>query len=319
MPKVLVTGGAGFIGSHLVDRLVADGLEVGVLDNSTEHDWKSARGGRIPRVHRGDIVDREFVRKAVEEYDVIFHEAAVVPAGMATTDVASLHATNVDGTLNLLDAASRSRNRRFVYASSAAVYGETESGPIKEDRIPNPTSPYGFSKLEGEKYCRFFASTYGLRTVCLRYFNVYGPRQKLGSYSGVISAFIRKLARGESPVIFGDGAQTRDFVHVNDVVEANVLASKANLRPGETFNISTGTPTSISQLAVRLCQLSGKADVKPLHAPIRSGDLRHSCGDFGKAKRELGFTPRVQLYDGLKGLFGLSERGERQVSIPPQA
>ncbi len=315
---MLVTGGAGFIGSHLVDRLVLDGFHVGVLDNFGKGDWKGSSHGKNPCIHRGDVTDRDFVKGVVKEYDIIFHEAALVSTEMSTKDLASLHATNVDGTINLLSAAAKSNIERFVYASSAAVYGETFDGLVKEEDFPNPISPYGFSKLEGEKYCRFFGTMYGFRTVCLRYFNVYGPRQRPGPYGGVISTFTQRLVNGEAPVIFGNGAQTRDFVHVSDVVEANLLALRSKLPPGEAFNISTGKPTRISLLASRLCELTGRTSVKPIHAPGRTGDIKYSCGDFAKAKELLGYSPRVQLHEGLKELLLSVQGHERATPLPTQ-
>ncbi len=300
-----------------MDKLVADGLEVGILDDFSRGDWNNIGHGGV-RVHKGDVADQDFVKRVVRGYKIIFHNAAVVGTGASTADIQSLNATNVDGTVNLLKAAAGSNCETFVYASSAAIYGETNGGLVREDYVSNPLSPYGFSKLEGEKYCRLFGTTYGLRTLCLRYFNVYGPRQKPGPYGGVISTFIQRLVRGEAPVIFGNGVQTRDFVHVSDVVEANVLALNTKVRPGEAFNISTGRPTSISGLAGRLCELTGKTSRKPVHAPGRTGEVKHSCGDFTKAKELLGYSPRVQLYDGLKELLAWVQGHERATPLPPQ-
>lgn len=301
--SVLVTGGAGFIGSHIVDRLVAQGLDVGVLDNMSTGSRSNLTLSSNLRVHSGDVSDPAFVKRIVGDYEVVIHAAALVGTGSSTGKSLELYSSNVTGTVNLLEAAVDSNVQRFIYASSAAVYGETSILPITEDTVPHPQSPYAFSKLEGEKYCQLFGATYGLETVCLRFFNVYGSRQRPGPYSGVISSFIGRLSKRGPPVIFGDGTQTRDFVHVTDVVEANLLAIAHDPSPDGVFNICTGKPTSINELALRLCELTHATDIKPVNVPPRVGDIKHSCGDFRKAREVFGFEPHVRLDDGLKELI----------------
>ncbi len=307
--RILVTGGAGFIGSHVVDRLLAEGLEVGVLDNFTTRSRANLPSHASLRIHNCDVSDSKGVGKISGDYDAILHQAALVGNTVESEDPILLHRTNVVGTLNLLEASANSNIERLVFASSAAVYGQGDCLPVSEDAVPNPLSPYGFSKLEGEKYCQFFARAYGLRTVCLRYFNVYGPGQRPGPYTGVISKFIENIARGEPPVIFGDGKQTRDFVHAHDVAEANLLALSRNPAPGDVFNIATGTATEINQLALMLSETMGRPHLKPVHAPERPSDVRYSCGDFTKAKEILDFDPRVQLEEGLRSFTHITKRG----------
>ncbi len=299
--RVLVTGGAGFIGSHLVDQLAQDGIEVGVFDSLKAGSWTNTAQVKNVHFHKGDVADPEYVVKVVRDYDVVIHHAALISNAPSAT-ISEIYRSNVTGTINLLEAAVDSDVQRFVYASSAAVYGETVALPAREDSVPNPLTPYGFSKLEGEKYCQFFSEAHGLRTVSLRYFNVYGPRQKPGQYSGVISAFIDCLSKGEPPIIFGDGSQTRDFVHVSDVVRANMLVLTNNPPPGEVFNISTAKPTSINQLAIYLCKLTGRENLNPRFLPPRPGDIKHSYGDFAKAKASFDFEPRVTFEEGLRKL-----------------
>ncbi len=316
--RILVTGGAGFIGSHIVDGLASEHAEVGVVDKLSARAWSGTESTANVKVHTGDITDPGFLRGVVGDYDAIIHEAALIGRGRSV-DPFEIYNSNVAGTVNLLKAASDSDVKCFVYASSAAVYGEKEKLPAREHDPPNPQSHYAFSKLEGERYCKFFGEAYGLRTICLRYFNVYGARQKHGEYGGVISTFVRSLANGDAPVIFGDGNQTRDFVHVRDVVEANLLALGSNTSPGEIFNISTGKPTSINELVEMLCKLSGKTEIKPLHVPVRVDDIRHSYGDFSKAREILSYEPRFSLKDGLGELMVAGGLPEPVVAHTPSA
>ncbi len=305
--RVLVTGGAGFIGSHIVDRLVGQGLDVGVLDNLSTGSQSNLTLSSNLSVHIGDVSDSAFVKRIVRNYEVVIHAAALVGTMSTARNPSRLHASNVAGTVNLLEAAVDSNVQRFIYASSAAVYGETNILPVTEGISLNPQSPYAFTKLEGEKYCQFFADAYGLETVCLRYFNVYGPRQRPGPYSGVISSFVERLSKGEPPIIFGDGTQTRDFVYITDVVEANMLAMAHNPSPGRVFNICMGKPISINELALKLGELTRATSVKPIHGPPRIGDIKHSCGDYNRGKELLGYEPRVTLEEGLRELLGVVE------------
>jgi UDP-glucose 4-epimerase len=300
--RVLVTGGAGFIGSHIVDRLTQEGVEVGVLDNFSTGDASNLAksSNRGVSIHELDIQDYDAVRKVVGDYQVVVHEAALVSVARSVEDPLRVNQVNVTGTLNLLRAAVEARVERFVYASSSSVYGDTETLPKKESMGTVPSSPYGASKLAAENYCRVFAKVYGLKTVSLRYFNVYGPRQKGGFYSGVIPIFIRRVHEGKAPIVFGDGLQTRDFTFVQDVVEANILSLTSPLiKGGEVYNIAAGGTISVNDLALTVAGLLGKLDLSPEHAEPRKGDIRASYADVSKAREELGYRPRFSLAQGL--------------------
>ena len=305
--RVLVTGGAGFIGSHTVDKLLVEGVEVVVLDN--------LRSGRLENIRqhvnkgnfrfvRGDIRNLHLVKDLVSDVDAVIHLAALVSVPESIKDPALTYAINVNGTLNLLKASVDFGVKRFVYASSCAVYGNAENLPIKEDYPPKPLSPYASSKLTAEDYVQKYNRNFGLETVCLRYFNVYGPRQIYSDYSGVITRFINRLTNDLPLVIFSDGEQTRDFVYVTDVAEANILALKHAKAIGEIFNIGTGVATTINQLANMLLELAGKNSLETVHSEPREGDIRHSVADISKAKEKLGYCPKVSLKDGLKRLLG---------------
>jgi len=299
--RVLVTGGGGFIGSHLVDRLLGEGFEVVVLDDFSSGRVENLKHhfGRDGFVFvRGDVRDRDVVGRVVEGVDVVFHLAALVSVPVSVEDPVLVEDVNVGGTLNVLKACVDAGVKRFVFAGSCAVYGEGCGVPRCEDDVLDPISPYGVSKLAGEFYCRVFYRVYGLETVVLRYFNVYGPRQVYGPYSGVISIFISRLLEGKPPVIFGDGSQVRDFVYVKDVVEANFLAMFSKNAVGGVFNVGSGRCTSINELAGLLIELMG-VDVEPVYSDPRPGDIRYSCADIGRARKVLGFEPRVDLRDGL--------------------
>jgi len=300
---ILVTGGAGFIGSHITDRLLEKGYEVGVLDNlfsgnkSNLQDQHSK--GRV-KFHVGDITDFQFVQKVVGDYDVVIHEAAVVSVRRSVENPQLTNAVNVGGTMNLLKAAVDSKIQKFIYASSSSVYGDTEVFPKVESLNPSPVSPYGVSKLAAENYCKTFFKVYGLNTISLRYFNVYGPRQKYGPYSGVIPTFIKKIVDNNPPTIFGDGEQTRDFTFVEDVVEANMQCLERNLNGGAVYNIAGGRTVSINDLARQIALVLGKPELKPVHGPERKGDIKTSYADIGLAYRELGYKPSFSLSEGLK-------------------
>jgi len=319
--RVLVTGGAGFIGSHIVDRLTEDGVEVGVLDNFSTGDArnlaKSSNRGLI--IHEADIQDYEAVRKVIREYKVVVHQAALVSVARSVEEPLKVNGVNATGTLNLLRAAVEEKVDRFVYASSSSVYGDTETLPKKESMGTVPSSPYGASKLAAENYCRVFAKVYGLKTVSLRYFNVYGPRQKGGFYSGVIPTFIRRVHEGKAPVIFGDGLQTRDFTFVQDVVEANILALNGPaIKGGEVYNIAAGGTISVNELALTIAGLLGKSDLAPEHTEPRKGDIRRSYADVSKAREELGYRPRFSLAQGLaETISWFSEENEREAGKGP--
>jgi len=306
--KILVTGGAGFIGSHIVDRLIEEGFEVTVID-----DLHTGSLANISRHHgvknfqlvEGDVRDTSLVRKTLKDVDVVFHEAALANVALSVKDPITTNQVNVEGTLNLLEASRDANVKRFIFASSAAVYGNTKSPQKREDDSLNPTSPYGVSKLASENYVRVFHRLHGLKTVCLRYFNVYGPGQRVdvhGSYGGVISIFINRILNNMPPIIQGDGEQTRDFVYVNDVVEANMLALNSENGAGEAFNIGTGKNISIKQVAEILKHIMNRENLEDIHTEPRPTDIKHGYADISKAKRVLGYAPRFSIEKGLTEL-----------------
>jgi nucleoside-diphosphate-sugar epimerase len=296
----LVTGGAGFIGSHLVDELVANGCRVTVLDNLStgrRHNIDHL-GDRIDFVE-GDIRDADLLNQVVKGSEVVFHQAAVVSVSQSVQDPSHACEVNDLGTVRVLDAARRNGVRRVVMASSSAVYGDDPHMPKTEDMAPMPLSPYAVQKLSGEFYASVFGGLYGLETVCLRYFNVFGPRQDPSSpYSGVISIFMNKAATGEAPIIYGDGGQTRDFIYVKDVVRANVLAATEAAAAGQVFNVGTGTFIRIRDLWKLIGGISN-VKIDPVFGPPRAGDIRESVSDIGRIRKSLGFRPQVALRQGL--------------------
>ena len=302
--SILVTGGCGFIGSHIVDAFVRKGWEVGILDNLSTGDESNLKAGLKVRLHKGDIRDLEAVKRAMDGYKVVSHQAALVSVARSVEDPLVSNAVNVGGTLNVLTAACDSGVERVVYASSSSVYGETETLPKTETMQASPASPYAVSKLSAENYCRTFASVYGLKTVSLRYFNVYGPRQREGPYSGVIPAFVGNVLAGKPPVINGDGSQTRDFTYVQDTVQANVLCIEKNVKAGEVFNVGSASRTSILELAGIVAVLGGKPGLKPEFGPERKGDVKHSYADISKISASVGYKPTYTLQRGLKEVFG---------------
>ena len=299
-----MTGGCGFIGSHIVEEFVNKGWEVGVFDNLSSGVESNLKAGLKVRFHRGDLRDIDAVRKAMEGYKAVSHQAAMVSVARSVDDPLLSNAVNVGGTLNVLIAARDAGVERLVYASSSSVYGETETLPKTETMQTSPASPYATSKLAAENYCRTFASVYGLRTVSLRYFNVYGPRQKGGPYSGVIPAFVGNVLAGKAPVIDGDGSQTRDFTYVQDVVQANVLCIEKEVKAGEVFNVGSASRTSILDLARITAELVGKPGLKPGFGPPRKGDVKHSYADISKITGAVGYKPEYTLRMGLKEVVG---------------
>jgi UDP-glucose 4-epimerase len=298
--SALVTGGAGFIGSHLVEALVAGGCRVTVLDDLSSGHASNLEpvAGRITFM-RGSICDRRMVEKAAAGCEVVFHLAAVVSVPKTVDDPLGSAAVNEAGSLNVLEAARGAQARRLVFAGSSAVYGDDPTLPKREDLPPNPLTPYAVQKLVVEYYLRVYQSLYGLETVGLRLFNVFGPRQDPSSpYSGVISIFMNKALTREAPVIYGDGRQSRDFVFVEDVVQALIAAAKSSSAPGKVFNVGTGKSLTISGLWELIAALSGSGD-KPVNQPPRPGDIPHSLSAIDSAAADLGFVPRVSLERGL--------------------
>ncbi len=297
----LVTGGAGFIGSHLVHSLVAKGYPVRVLDNFlTGKRGNLEAVGAAVEVLPGDITDPDACRRACQGVDLVLHHAARVSVAESVQSPGPTHDTNATGTLNMLIAAKAAGCRRFVYAGSASAYGDTDILPHHEGMTPRPLSPYAVSKHIGELYCQVFHRLYGLETVVLRYFNVFGPRQDPSSpYSGVIAQFVSRLLRGEPLTICGDGDQTRDFVPVENVVNANLLACAAAAAAGQIINIGCGESMSVNDLAGTLLDLSG-ARSEVAHADPRPGDIRHSVADITRARELLGYRVQVTPSEGLK-------------------
>lgn len=292
---VLVTGGAGFIGSHLVEELVQKAGEVRVLD-----DLSAGRRERLPdgvRLFEGDVRDDELVAEAMSGVDHVFHLAAQVSVDRSVEDPAASHATNVGGTLAVLEVA-RKVDARVIIASSAAVYGEPEAVPVAEDSRKDPRSPYGLEKLTADRYARLYHELYGLETAVLRYFNVYGPRQSGGQYSGVIDTFVRQALSGEPLTVHGDGKQTRDFVHIADVVRATLAAAESDKAVGESVNVGTGRVVSVRELADTLVEVTD-SDSEIVHTEPRPEEIRHSQADMTKAASVLDFEAAVSIESGL--------------------
>ena len=300
-PLYLVTGGAGFIGSHLVHSLALKGHPVRVLDNflTGKRGNLEAIGGAV-EVLPGDITDPDACHHACEGADFVLHHAARVSVAESVQNPAPTHDTNATGTLNMLIAAKEAGCRRFVYAGSASAYGDTDLLPHREEMTPRPLSPYAVAKHVGELYCQVFHRLYGLEIVVLRYFNVFGPRQDPSSpYSGVIAQFVSHLLRAEPLTIYGDGEQTRDFVPVENVVHANLLACVAPAAAGRIINIGCGERISVNHLARILLDLSG-ARSEVAHLPPRPGDIRHSVADITRARELLGYQVQVTPPEGLQ-------------------
>jgi nucleoside-diphosphate-sugar epimerase len=299
--EFLVTGGAGFIGSNVVRRLAAEGRSVRVLDDFSTGRAENIRDlGENVEFIEGDITDERVVRAAVAGARHVLHLAAVPSVSRSVEDPATTNRVNVCGTLRLLLAARDAGVKRFVFSSSSSVYGDTPELPKREDMTPMPLSPYAAQKLTGEHYCRVFQRLYRLPTFILRYFNVYGPRQNPRSqYAAVIPLFVEAFRKGRSPVIYGDGEQTRDFTFVDDVVRANLLCCAAPARlAGVAYNICGGTRTTVNRLAAALGGLTGSRS-KPVHRAARPGDIRHSQGDGARARKALGWLAGVGLEEGL--------------------
>lgn len=301
MQRVLVTGGAGFIGSHLAEALVARGYQVRVLDNlSTGHEANLAGFRERIEFVRGDVADRKLVAELVRGVDCIFHQAALASVPRSVERPLDTHEACVTGTAVLLDAARRAGVRRLVYAGSSSAYGDQPTSSKRESDLPRPISPYGAAKLCGELYCQAFTATYGFETVVLRYFNVFGPRQDPDSpYSAVIPLFITAMLRGQQPVVYGDGLQSRDFTYVDNVVQANLLAAEADGVSGQVFNIANGRSTDLLTLLAVLNRLLGTR-IEPRFDPPRPGDVRESQADITRARRLLGYEPQVDFEEGLR-------------------
>lgn len=298
----VVTGGAGFIGSHIAGALASSGARVRVLDDlSTGHrENLDEIGGDIDFV-RGSVADEQLLSKALENVELIFHEAAIPSVPRSVEAPRNTHIASVDGTFSLLLAAKEAGVRRVVYAASSSAYGDQPTLPKVEQMAPDPLSPYAVAKLVGEYYCRVFTRVYGLETVSLRYFNVFGPRQDPGSqYSGVVSRFISALLSDERPVIFGDGEQSRDFTYIENVIAANLSAASAPKAAGNVINVANGERITLNELLNELKQLTGRTEVTAEYRDSRVGDVRHSLADITMARELLGYESKVDLREGLK-------------------
>jgi nucleoside-diphosphate-sugar epimerase len=307
MPTYLVTGGAGFIGSNIVEELVRRGEKVRVLDNLST----GKRENLLPFMDRielieGDVRSYHIVRKAVEGADFVLHQAALPSVPRSVADPVTTNEVNVTGTLHVLDASKDAGVRRVVFASSSSIYGDLDTLPKTEDMLPKPLSPYAVAKLAGEKYCQVFYRIYGLKTVALRYFNVFGPRQDPTSqYSAVIPKFAAMIRKGESPLIFGDGEQSRDFTFVENVVHANLLACEEQPdTAGEVFNIACGKRVTVNRLVEAINEALGM-NVKARYAEPRVGDVRHSLANIGKAQQILGYGVRKEFGEGLAEVMNI--------------
>jgi len=301
MDKYLVTGGAGFIGSNIAEELVKRGYAVRIIDNflTGKRENISSFLDKIELIE-GDIRDYDACSRALEGVDFVLHQAALSSVPRSIKDPLLTNDINIKGTLNVLLASRDLGVKKFVFASSAAVYGDNSTLPKKEGNVGNPLSPYALSKLVGEKYCWIFSQIFGLSTVCLRYFNIFGPRQDPSSqYAAAIPNFITRMLKGESPTIFGDGEQSRDFAYVFNVVEANILASKAKDVSGEVFNIGCGKETSVNSLVFKLNEIL-KEKINPSYDEPRPGDIRHSFADISKARKMLKYEPQVLFSKGLE-------------------
>lgn len=297
----LVTGGAGFIGSHLSERLIREGHSVRVLDDFSSGKIENLESVRDKvEIIRGDVRDINLVREAMDGVEVVFHQAAIGSVPRSVADPLATHEANITGTLNVLMAARDAGVRRVVYASSSSVYGEGAQLPKREDMMPQPLSPYALSKLAGEYYCAVFYRVYGLESVSLRYFNIFGPRQDPTSqYAAVIPRFIAALIEGQPPIIYGDGMQSRDFTYVENAVEANLLAAEARGVAGRAFNVACGNRYTLLELLDRLKRIIG-CRVEPLHEAPRPGDIRHSQASIEAAKAALGYRVAVDFDEGLR-------------------
>ncbi len=319
--KFLVTGGAGFIGSHIVEKLLKDGHFVRVLDNlssgkmenlsfTIDHRPSTIDPGHFEFV-KGDIRDKSTCDKSCQGMDFVLHQAALRSVPKSLQDPESYNEVNINGTLFMLQAAAKSKVKRFVFASSSSVYGDTDKFPEREDALPLLISPYALSKLAGEYYCRIFSEHFNLETVCLRYFNVFGPRQALDDeYAVVIPKFIYCILHDEQPPIFGTGKQSRDFTYIDNVVQANILAATADLQglsPKGTvpkafhvvLNVANGKDNTVLQLVDAINKITGK-NVKPKFLPLRAGDVFRTCADISKIKKVINFNPKIGFEEGLK-------------------
>lgn len=297
-----MTGGAGFIGSHIASGLSKSGARVRIIDDlSTGYRENIAEIGGDVDFIEGSLADESVLRRAIEDVELVFHEAAIPSVPRSVENPRQTHIASVDSTFSLLLAARDSKVKRLVYAASSSAYGDQPTLPKVESMLPDPLSPYAVAKLVGEYYCQVFTRVYGLETVSLRYFNVFGPRQDPSSqYSGVISRFIGALLSDQRPVIYGDGEQSRDFTYIDNVVAANLKAAETTKGIGQVINIANGERVTLNQLLAQIKQLTGMNDAQADYRDFRKGDVRDSLADISRARELLGFAPHVDLHTGLK-------------------
>ncbi|MGA2665795.1 MAG: NAD-dependent epimerase/dehydratase family protein [Nitrososphaerales archaeon] len=298
----IVTGGAGFIGSHIVDELLRRGVETTVIDKFTTGSMENLRrheGNALLHVVAGDVMQIKQLLGNTDGIGTVFHEAAIANVLMSVRDPMLVHDVNVTATLEVMNFCVDRRIGKFIFASSAAAYGVVDIPPASEDMVCHPQSPYGASKLAVEGYLSAYRRTYGLETTALRYFNAYGPRQRSDDYSGVITVFTNNLLLGKTPAVYGDGLQTRDFVNVKDIVQANMLAMESDAAAGGVFNVASGVSTSVLQLLETLKAATGASDAEPRFAPPRPGDVREGSASIARIREVLGYRPSVDPTVGL--------------------
>ncbi len=310
--KILITGVAGFIGSNLADKLLNLGAKVVGIDNlfnGRMENIEDALKNKNFQFHKGDVRDYNFLMELFDNIDVVYHEAAFTSVPQSVKMPWLCNDVNVNGIMSVLNAARVKNVKKVIFASSSSVYGDTPTLPKKEDMARVPISPYGVSKLACEAYMQAFHNVYGMDTLCLRYFNVYGPRQRDSPYSGVIAIWFGRALRNEELVLFGDGKQSRDFTYVQDVVDANLLAAEHDA-PGEIINIGAGSPITLTDLAKLILKLTGKENLKIKYIDPRPGDIVHSFADISKAKKLLKFQPKYNQEAGLRDYF---ERDKKNI------
>jgi len=301
MAVYVVTGGGGFIGSHIVEELLRRNEIVRVIDNFSTGKWENIEpfeGGA--EIIEADIAEGKNLPRFLEGADYVIHQAAIPSVPKSILDPVKSHHANVNGTLQLLNASREANVKRVVYASSSSVYGDSPTLPKHEGMMPNPLSPYGAQKLFAEIYCQVFSRAYGLETVSLRYFNVFGPRQDSTSqYSGVLALFIPAVLQSKRPTIYGDGLQSRDFTYVQNVVEANLVACTVPGVAGQVFNVACGDRITVNSMLQQINKITGK-DIAPIYADPRPGDIKHSQADITRAKEHLGYQPKISFEEGLR-------------------
>lgn len=302
MKKYLITGGSGFIGSNIAEKVLDQGDFVRIVDNFSTGRRKNIEeffGNPNFELIEGDITDIEVVKKAVKDMDFVLHQAAIPSVQRSVEDPIKSNNANINGTLNMLIASKDANIKKFVYAASSSAYGENSELPKRENLEAMPISPYALQKYAGEKYCQIFWKIYGLPTVCLRYFNVFGPKQDPNShYSAVIPSFIKAFLNNKKPAIFGTGEQSRDFTFVDNIISANLLAAESQNGNGEVMNIALGNRTSLNELVNYLKEITGK-NIEPEYKEQRKGDVMHSMADISKAKKIIGYEPLIDFKNGL--------------------